>query len=118
VIGWRTDYSSRRSSSARTTSRDPLDGVRGSIPVADPYHYVGNDVINRADPKGLQPLDTEFRNDDSDANLAFDLTDGKYDQFRDLSRKEIAGFMKDAVSSAAGHDLYKGDHRPFSTLFR
>ena len=45
---------------ARFTSRDPLDGVAGEPVVANPYHYAGNDPVNREDPDGLRPRDIDF----------------------------------------------------------
>ncbi len=36
---------------------DPLDGVDGTPTVANPYHYVDNDPLNKTDPTGLRPTD-------------------------------------------------------------
>ncbi|HWJ97657.1 MAG TPA: RHS repeat-associated core domain-containing protein, partial [Acidimicrobiales bacterium] len=46
------------------TTRDPLDGVDGTPVVADPYHYVDNDPINKIDPLGLTPVDCFFNTQD------------------------------------------------------
>ena len=42
------------------TTRDPLDGVDGTTTVANPYHYVGNDPLNRVDPLGLRTADANL----------------------------------------------------------
>lgn len=44
---------------AQFTSRDPLDGVDGTPTVANPYHYVDNDPLNKVDPAGLRPIDDQ-----------------------------------------------------------
>ncbi len=41
-------------------SPDPIDGTPGEPTEANPYHYVGNDPLNKVDPLGLRPLDPEF----------------------------------------------------------
>ncbi|MFN8039162.1 MAG: RHS repeat-associated core domain-containing protein [Acidimicrobiales bacterium] len=38
-------------------TRDPLDGVTGTPAESNPYHYTGNDPLNRADPSGQRPGD-------------------------------------------------------------
>jgi len=38
-------------------TKDPLDGVDGQPTVANRYHYVDNDPLNRTDPLGLRPND-------------------------------------------------------------
>jgi RHS repeat-associated protein len=43
-------------------SRDPLPAVPGTAWSGNPYHYAGNDPVNRADPAGLRPVtDAELR---------------------------------------------------------
>jgi len=42
-------------------TRDPLDGVNGTTTVANPYHYVDNDPLNKVDPTGERAQDWEFR---------------------------------------------------------
>lgn len=44
----------------RFISRDPLDGVPGESVVANPYHYAGNDPVNKEDPDGLRPRDIDI----------------------------------------------------------
>ncbi len=43
------------------TTPDPLDGVDGTPTVGNPYHYTDNDPLNKTDPLGLRPGDTEMR---------------------------------------------------------
>jgi len=43
-------------------SPDPLPPVLGTAYAANPYHYAGNDPLNRIDPLGLRPVtDQELR---------------------------------------------------------
>ena len=42
---------------------DPLDGVAGTPPYTNPYHYADNDPINKVDPAGLRPSDSQFEPD-------------------------------------------------------
>ena len=37
------------------TTVDPLDGTPGTPTETNPYHYAGNDPVNRIDPLGLSP---------------------------------------------------------------
>lgn len=62
-------------------TRDPLDGVKGTTTVTNPFAYAGNDPMNRADPLGLRPQDSDFdlAQDDNRA-LPADLPDATGDQ--------------------------------------
>jgi RHS repeat-associated protein len=43
-------------------TRDPLDGVAGTVTIGNPYHYAGNDPIGRSDPTGMSSVgDNLFR---------------------------------------------------------
>jgi RHS repeat-associated protein len=55
---------------------DPLPAVPGTAWSANPYHYAGNDPLERLDPTGRRPLsDEEFRKerDSMGQGLAYDL---------------------------------------------
>lgn len=41
-------------------TRDPMDGINGTTTEANPYHYVDNDPVNKVDPLGLRPRDTDI----------------------------------------------------------
>jgi len=61
-------------------TRDPLDAIDGTPTVANPYHYVDNDPLNKTDPLGLRPCDR---------NLS--TLEGADDQTADT--KAIAAFL-------------------------
>lgn len=44
-------------------TKDPMDGVDGTATVANPYHYADNNPLNKTDPLGLRPGDSQFVRD-------------------------------------------------------
>jgi len=56
-------------------TRDPLDGVDGTPTVANPYHYVDNDPLNKVDPTGLRPDDLVFEDPCSQYGPGYSVDD-------------------------------------------
>jgi RHS repeat-associated protein len=64
---------------------DPLDGVDGRTTVANPYHYAGNDPLNKVDPLGLRPGDGSIT--DGQAGAACDSVGGRLVWWGDTGSK-------------------------------
>jgi len=80
------------------TSRDPLDGIDGTPTVANPYHYVDNNPINKTDPLGLRPNECSFK----DEAIALSVEDRQAAMRSFVGRNEAVSAYENATPHVSG----------------
>ncbi|MBI2705046.1 MAG: hypothetical protein HYX32_07120 [Actinobacteria bacterium] len=97
--------------------RDPLDGVDGTPTVANPYHYVANDPLNKVDPLGLRPKDSLeactalyvaetsfFGRNPGSAEIGLQANIRKFDRGETHCGQRLASFNKCAMAGGTSWD--------------